>query len=62
MQGHQPLLDVGARPHLLRAAEEHADRTLADLLEQGLLLGVGIGVANGGDLPGRDAAGLRAWP
>ena len=55
MQRDEPLLDVGAGAHLLRAAEQHAHRALADLLEQGLLLGVGVGVADGGDLLPGDA-------
>ena len=57
MQGHQALLDVGAGAHLLRAAEQHADGAGSDLLEQGLLLGVAVGIADGGDLLAGDAAG-----
>ena len=55
MQGHQPLLDVGAGAHLGRRADQDAHRALADLLEQGLLLGVGVGVAHDGDLVAGDA-------
>ena len=54
MQGDQAFLDVGAGAHLLRAADEHAHRTLPDLLEEGLFLGVGFGVADGGDLLARE--------
>ncbi len=57
MQGDEPFLDVGAGAHLLRAAEQHADRAVPDLLEEGLFLGVGVGVADGGDLFARDAVG-----
>ena len=61
MQGHQAFLDVGAGAHLLRAADQHPHRTVSDFLEEGLFLGVGFGVADGGDLLARDAAGRRAW-
>ena len=54
MQGHQAFLDVGAGAHLLRAADQHAHRTVADFLEEGLFLGVGFGVADGGDLLARE--------
>ena len=56
MQGDQAFLDVGAGAHLLRAADQHAHRAASDFLEQGLFLGVGIGVADGGDLRPGDAA------
>ena len=50
MQGDQAFLDVGAGAHFLGAADQHADRAIPDLLEERLLLDVGFGVADGGDL------------
>ena len=50
VQGDQPFLHVGAGAHLLRAADQHPDLAAADLIEQGSFLGVGVGVADGGDL------------
>ena len=50
MQGDQAFLHVGPGSHLLSAADQHANRSIADFLEQSLLLGVGFGVADGGDL------------
>ena len=55
MQRYEAFLDVGAGAHLLRAADEHAHRTSSDLLEESLLLGIGFGVADGGDLLGRNS-------
>jgi hypothetical protein len=55
LQRRQTFLDVGAGAHLLRAADQHADRSLPDLLEKRLLLGIGFGVADGGDLLRRNA-------
>ena len=55
MQRHEAFLDVGAGAHLLRAADQHPDDAGADLLEQGLFLGVGVGIANRGDLLARYA-------
>ena len=60
MQGDQAFLDVGAGAHLLRAADQHAHRALPDLLEEGLFLGVGFGVADGGDLLARECRGRPA--
>src|SRR6266852_1027693 len=57
MQGDKAFLDVGAGTHFLGAADQHAHRTLPDLLEEGLLLGVGFGVAHGGYLLAGDAVG-----
>ena len=56
MEGHEAFLDVRAGAHLLGAAEEHADGAAPDPLEERLLLGVGVGVADGGDLRAGDAA------
>ena len=60
MQGDQAFLDVGAGAHLLRAADQHAHRTLPHLLEEGLFLGVGFGIADGGDLLARECRGRPA--
>jgi hypothetical protein len=48
MQSDEALLDIGAGAHFLGAADQHAHRALPHFLEQGLFLGVGIGVADGG--------------
>ena len=56
MQGREAFLDVGAGAHFLRAADQHPDGAAPDFLEEGLLLGVGFGVADGGDLLARNAA------
>ena len=50
MCGDEALLDVRPGAHLLRAAEQDAHRALTNLLEQDVLLGVGVGLADGGDL------------
>ena len=50
VQRHEAFLHVGAGAHLLRAADQHPHRAGPDLLEEGQLLGVGVGVAGGGDL------------
>jgi hypothetical protein len=57
MQCDQAFLDIGAGAHLLRAADQHAHRTLPYLLEKRLLLRVGFGIADGGDLLAGDAVG-----
>ena len=57
VQRHQAFLDIGAGAHLLRAAEEDTHRTLPHLLEEGLLLAVGFGIADGGDLFAGDTVG-----
>jgi hypothetical protein len=55
MQGDQAFLDVGAGAHFLGTADQHTHRTIPYFLEEGLFLGVGFGVADGGDLLGRNA-------
>ena len=50
MQCHEAFLDVGTGTHFLGTADQHSYRAFPDLLEQCLLLGVGFGVADGGDL------------
>ena len=55
MCGDEPLLDVRAGAHLLGAAEEHAHRAVSHLLEEDLLLGVRVGVADRGDVLAGDA-------
>src|SRR5271166_2728930 len=57
VQGGQAFLDVGAGAHFRGAADQHADAAAPDLVEQGLFLAVAVGVADGGDLLARDAAG-----
>ncbi len=55
MQCNEALLYIRAGAHFLSAADEDADGTVADFLEEGLFLGVGFGIADGGDLLGRNA-------
>ncbi len=55
VQGHETFLDVGAGAHFLGGADQHADGTGPHPLKERLFLGVGIGVADGGDLAFRDA-------
>ena len=50
MGGDEPLLDIRAGAHLLGAAQQDAHRAGADLLEEDVLLGVRVRVANGGDV------------
>jgi hypothetical protein len=40
MQRYQAFLDIGASAHLLRAADQHAGRSLSDFLEKRLLFGI----------------------
>jgi hypothetical protein len=46
MQSHQPLLHVRPRSHFLRRADQHPHLARPHLVEQGLLLGVGIGITD----------------
>jgi hypothetical protein len=57
MQGDEAFLDVGAGAHFLGTADQHANRTIPDFLEEGLFLGVGFGIADGGDLLAGDTVG-----
>ena len=57
MQRHEAFLYVGTGAHLLRAADEHPDLATTDLLEEGLFLGVRIGVTNDSDLVAGDTVG-----
>ena len=57
VQRDEAFLHVGAGAHFLRAADQHADLAIPDFLEQRLFLGVGVGVADGGDLLAGDASG-----
>ncbi|QRE00577.1 hypothetical protein [Pseudomonas phage Itty13] len=57
VQGDQPVLHVGAGAHLRGGAEQEAHAAGADLAEKLLLLEVGLGVVDEGDLVGRDALG-----
>jgi hypothetical protein len=50
VEGNQAFLHVGAGAHFLRAAQKDPHLARADFLEQRLFLGVGIGVAGGGDM------------
>ena len=43
-------MDIRARAHLLRAAQQDAHRPLADLLEEDVLLGIRVRVSDGGDV------------
>ena len=56
MQGDEAFLHLGPSPHFLGAAEQHPHRTVADLFEQGLFLGVRLRLADAGDLFPRDTA------
>ena len=57
VQGDKSFLHVGSGAHLGGAADQYPHLAVANFLEQHLLLGVGIGFADGGDLLVRDAAG-----
>src|SRR5256885_648566 len=49
MKRDEALLDVGARPHFLRAAQEHSDHAGADFFKEHLFFGVGVRIADGCD-------------
>ena len=56
MEGHEALLDVRAGAHLwVLPIRTRTDPCVP--FEEGLFLGVGFGVADGGDLLARDALG-----
>ncbi len=55
MQSDQTFLDVGARPHLLGAAEENANLARSHFLEEGVLGGVGFRFLNPREFRPRDA-------
>src|SRR5262249_5594371 len=55
MKCDKPFLDVGARPHLLRAAKQHPHLTATYLLKKCLFLGIGVGVTDKSDLLAGDA-------
>ena len=57
MQRRQAFLHIGAGAHLLGAAQQHAHRALPDFLKEALFLGVGLRLADRGDLLGRNAVG-----
>lgn len=57
VQGDQPALDVGADAHPARRADRHPDQAGPHPVEEGLLLGIAVGVTDGGDLLAGDAAG-----
>jgi hypothetical protein len=48
-------LHVDAGAHLLGTSQKHPHLAAADLVEEGPLLGVGVGRADGGDLRAGDA-------
>ena len=56
MQGHQPLLDIGAGAHFLRAAHENSDFSRTHFLEQNMFLHVAVIILHEGDLFGGNAA------
>ena len=62
MQRHQAVLDVGARAHLGRAAQQDAHLAGADLGKQLLFAHLGVGLMDKGDLFGGHAFGDELLP
>ena len=54
VQGDEPLLDVSARAHFLRTANQHAHLTGTHFAEQLLLLAFRFGIVDVGNLVGRN--------
>ena len=62
MQCHQAVLDVGARAHFSRAAQQDAHLAGADLGEQLFFAHLGVGLMDKGDLLGGYALGDEFLP